>query len=149
MLSAADGNVRSRCVLPFFTARLEVRFLLVVLPRGEPFVVRDFPQQVAGRSLLYSALPSRRSPLAEADPVEISPLLHYDPWWLLRDRHDVPEQVRTAVIGTNVAQAKIRGRRLSTVYFDDTLMSVAGARVSRWLPGAGFIARDELFGAFR
>jgi hypothetical protein len=149
ILAKPDGEVRTRAVLPFFTSGLQVQFLLVALPDGQCFVLRDLPDAVSGRTLHYKLAPANQLPLAQAPASEIAPLLHYDPWWLLRGRDDIPKDVRDAAIGTNIAELEIEGRKISTLCFDDGLSSVVGARVPRRLLGSRFIPREDLFQVFR
>ena len=148
-LAKPDGDVRTRAVLPFFTSELQVQFLLVALPDGQPFILRDLPHEISGSTLRYRLTPANQFPLAEARASEIAPLLHYDPWWLLRGRDDIPEDVRDAAIGTNITELEIEGRKISTVCFDDRLSSVVGARIPRRLLGSRFIPREDLFQVFR
>jgi hypothetical protein len=148
-LATPDGDVRTRAVLPFFTRGLQVQFLLMALPSGQCFLLRDLPYEVSRRTLRYRLEPANQFPLAQARASEIAPLLHYDPWWLLRGRDDIPEDVRDAAIGTNIANLQIDGRKISTVCFDDRLSSVVGARVPRRLLGSRLIPREDLFQILR
>ena len=126
-----------------------MQFLLVALPDGQRFILRDLPHAISRGALRYRLTPANQFSLAEARASEIAPLLHYDPWWLLRDRDDIPEDVRDAAIGTNIAELQIEGRKISTLCFGDGLSSVVGARVPRRLLGSRFIPREDLFPVFR
>lgn len=134
-LRTVEGKTPTRAVLPFFTADLEVRFLLVVLADGQCVVTWDLPQRVRRRSLFFPFPVALDRPLSGLTVREIEPLLHFDPWWLLRDREDVPEAIRRAAVATNLA-----GERVRAVYFDDGLATVVGARIA----GRGRLRRDEL-----
>ena len=145
-ISTPDGELRSRAVLPFFTPNLDVQFLLLVMPTGELSLV-GVPSQVVEGELQYLLSPTRRN-IADSGPAEFSNLLHYDPWWLLRDRDDVEKETRAAIVATNIAEARVGGRRLSDVLFDNSLMRVEGVRVRRRFLGSRLILRDQLPGAF-
>ena len=145
--STPDGDIKTHVVLPFFTRGLEVRFLLVVLPDDRLFVVRDPPFEATRRVVRYAIMPTNQA-LADTRPRDIALLLHYDPWWLLRGREDVPAAVRDAAISTNIANTRVEGRHVSSVHFDVSLSSVVGIRVSRRLLGSRWIPREDLFQHF-
>jgi hypothetical protein len=75
---------------------------------------------------------------------ELDGLLHFDPWWLLRDRADVPEAVRAAAIRTNIADAPLGEGKVANVYFDDNLASVEAVRLTRGFGRRNLVVRDEL-----
>ena len=135
-----EGKTGTAAVLPFFSADLDVRFLLVALADGQLVVTWDLPQRVRRRTLSYPFPVALDRPLSNMSVREIQPLLHFDPWWLLRGRQDVPEPVRQAAMATNLA-----GERVRTVYFDDGLATVVGARIA----GRGVLRRDELLDLLR
>jgi hypothetical protein len=139
-LKTVEGKTPTVAVLPFFSVDLEVRFLLVVLGDGQCVVTWDLPQRVARRTLFFPYPVALDRPLAGMSVREIEPLLHFDPWWLLREKPDVPPPVREAVVATNLAGEKVR-----TVYFDDGLASVVGARIA----GRGRLERDEFLELIR
>jgi hypothetical protein len=139
-LKTVEGKAPLQAVLPFFSTDLEVRFLLVVLGDGRCVVTWDLPQRVARGTLFFPFPVALDRPLAGMSVREIAPLLHFDPWWLLRGRTDVPEPVRDAAIATNLA-----GERVKTVFYDDCLASVVGARIA----GRGRLPRDELLDFLR
>jgi hypothetical protein len=139
-LRTADGKTPTVAVLPFFSVDLEVRFLLVVLGDGRCVVTWDLPQRVARRTLHFPFPVALDRPLAGLSVREIEPLLHFDPWWLLRDRTDVPPPVREAAMATNLAGTSVR-----TVYYDDGLASVVGARVA----GRGRLFQDDFLDLIR
>jgi hypothetical protein len=132
-LKTVEGKTPTEAVLPFFSVDLEVRFLLVVL-------TSDLPQRVARRTLFFPFPVALDRPLAGMSVREIEPLLHFDPWWLLRERPDVPELVREAAVATNLAGEKVR-----TVYYDDGLATVVGAHIA----GRGRLSRDDLLDLLR
>lgn len=139
-LKTVEGKTPTLAVLPFFSADLEVRFLLVVLRDGQCVVTWDLPQRVARRTLFFPFPVALDRPLAAMSAREIEPLLHFDPWWLLRERPDIPPAVREAAVATNLA-----GDRILTVYFDDGLAAVVGARVA----GLGRLSRDDFLDLIR
>jgi hypothetical protein len=103
-------------------------------------VTWDLPQRVRRRSLFFPFPVALDRPLSGMTVREIEPLLHFDPWWLLRERQDVPEAIRHAAMATNLAGEKVRA-----VYFDDGLASVVAARIA----GRGRLRRDELLDLLR
>ncbi|MHC4135838.1 MAG: hypothetical protein ACYTDU_04565 [Planctomycetota bacterium] len=139
-LKTVEGKTPTEAVLPFFSVDLEVRFLLVVLGDGRCVVTWDLPQRVARRTLFFPFPVALDRPLAGMSVREIEPLLHFDPWWLLRERPDVPELVREAAVATNLAGEKVR-----TVYYDDGLATVVGAHIA----GRGRLSRDDLLDLLR
>ena len=141
---APEGVTPTEAVLPFFTEYLDVRLLLVVLHDGHLVVTRDLPQRVARRTLFYSYEPRLDRPLAEMSPREIAPLFHFDPWWLLRERRELPEAVRKTALATNIAGRQLAGGELRTVYFDDALLNVVAARIHGGPSNRGRLSRDEL-----
>ncbi|MHC4548830.1 MAG: hypothetical protein ACYTEZ_08625 [Planctomycetota bacterium] len=143
-LRAPEGVTRTRAVFPFFTGHLDVRFLLVVLRDGRCVITRDLPQWASGHVLHYPFAPVCDLPLADASLREIGPLFHFDPWWLLRDRSDLPEATRQTAVASNLAGRELAGGTLHTVYFDDGLLSVVAARVARRR-----LEGDELLDALR
>ena len=139
-LKTVEGKTPTVAVLPFFSLDLEVRFLLVVLADGQLVVTWDLPQRVARRTLFFPFPVALDRPLAGMSVREIEPLLHFDPWWLLRERQDVPPLLREAIVATNLAGPAVR-----TVYFDDGLTMVAGARIA----GRGRLSRDDFLDLIR
>ncbi|MHC4956004.1 MAG: hypothetical protein ACYTGZ_19330 [Planctomycetota bacterium] len=143
-LIGPDGVTSTNAVLPFFTEYLDVKFLLIVLRGGDLVVTRDLPQRVSRRVLTYSFDLRLDRRLVDVPPRDIAPLFHFDPWWLLRDRDDIPQAVRQAAIGTNVAGRQIAGGEIRTVYFDESLATVVAARISGGPRNRDRVARDEL-----
>jgi hypothetical protein len=139
-LKTIEGKTPTAAVLPFFSIELEVRFLLVVLGDGRCVVTWDLPQRAAPRKLFFPFPVALDRSLAGLSVREIEPLLHFDPWWLLRDRQDVPQLVREAVVATNLA-----GGEVQTVYFDEALATVVGAR----LAGRGHLSREDFLDLIR
>ena len=121
-LKSLEGTTRAQAVFPLFDSHLVVHSLLVILEDGRCVLTPDSPQRVARKTLIYSFPPRLDRPLESVPVATIQPLLHFDPWWLLRDRDDIPKGVRDAVVATNMAD-KVR-----TVYFDDALTHVVGPR---------------------
>jgi len=139
-LKTVEAKRPVEAVLPFFSIDLEVRFLLVVSGDGQCVVTWDLPQRVARRTLFFPFPVALDRPLTGLTVREIEPLLHFDPWWLLRDRPDIPVPIREAVVATNVAGEEVR-----TVYFDESLATVVGARVA----GRGHLSRDDFLDLLR
>jgi len=138
-LRSPIGVTRTEAVLPFFTQQLVVKMLLVVMRDGGLFVTRELPQHVTWRTLVYSFPPRLGRALAEVHPRELKPLFHFDPWWLLRERKDVPDAVREAAIATNIAGSAVADGELRKLYFDDALTAVVAARTRD-----RFVHDDEL-----
>ena len=134
----------TRVVLPFFTRRLDVRFVLVLLDTGDLRVIHDPPSRVTPRELRYEFTPRQEVDLRTMQASEFEPLLHFDPWWLLRDRRDVDEKVRATIVGSNIAAARIDGRPITSVHFDHDLMRVVDVTTPRRLAGRRVIGADEL-----
>ena len=122
-LKSLEGTTRAQVVLPFFDAHLDVHSLLVILEDGRCVLTPDLPQRVARKTLVYSFAPRLDQSLESVPVATIQPLFHFDPWWLLRDRDDIPQGVRDAVVATNIAE------EVKTVYFDSALTHVVGPGV--------------------
>jgi hypothetical protein len=116
---------------------------------SDSYAVRDLLNRNTGRTLRYTFMPALQNQLVHVRPEEFSNLLHYDPWWLLQDRDDIPQEVRDAVVATNIADLEIDGKPLSEVYFEDTLLRVGGVRVLHRLQGSRFIRRNDLLPIFQ
>jgi len=137
-IDAPEGVLRG-AVLPFFTPLLDVRLLLVVPAGGELLVTRDLPRRVAGHTLEYGLAPHPEPAARALSRVTLARRLHFDPWWLLRGRRDVPLPLLQALLATNLA-----GRDLGTVWFDDALLAVVAARDARGrVPREAFRAAIE------
>ena len=147
-IRTSEGDTRTRAVLPFFAPSLDVSFLLVVLSDNRCAVTTDLPQRVARRALHYPLSPSLDRSLADVDPWDLEPLLHFDPWWLLRNRTDLPEPVCRAAMATNIAETRFAGRMLRTIYFDEGLTRAVAARVEGGFRGSRVVG-DDLLGALR
>ena len=148
-LHTPAGVFRADAVFPFFTDRLRVRMLLMAL-RGDRLVVTgDLPERVARRTLFYQRADRLEQPLATVNPREIGPLLHFDPWWLLRERTDLPGAVRRALVATNISGRKVAGGKLATVYFDGELSTVVAARITGGPHRRGRVRGDLLFDIIR
>ena len=142
---STPGETRpSRAVLPFFTRRLDVRLLLVLFDTGELKVIHDPPSRVTPRELRYEFTPRKEVELRTMNAADFEPLLHFDPWWLLRDRRDVAEDLRATIVRSNIAAARIDRRPITSARFDHDLMRVVEVTTPRRLAGRRVIGADEL-----
>lgn len=124
-LESPVGTTRAHAVFPFFTHDLETKFLLVVAEEGRILITRDLPTGVVSRVLAYPEQPRLR----RIEQVSFARLWHFDPWWLLRDREDVPANTRKAIVATNLAGKAIPDGPIKNMWFDDRLASVTSARI--------------------
>jgi hypothetical protein len=146
VLVEPERRARTEAVLPFFSARLQVKFLLVVFPDGRCSVLQDLPRRASRRVLQYP-FPARHTPLDELRAADFEQLYHYDPWWLLRGREDLDADLLAAIVASNIAGRKLEGAEVLSVYYHDTLLDVVGARVRRRLLGTRFLGPDALIQA--
>ncbi|MHC4957917.1 MAG: hypothetical protein ACYTGN_06035 [Planctomycetota bacterium] len=127
-LESPIGTTRTKAILPFFTADLETKWLLVVLDDDSLVVVKEKPTGLVSRALSFPKAPRLRK-FKHVQVASLKGLKHYDPWWLLKDRKDIPDPLRKAAIATNIA------KQVEGVRYDAALAAVAGARVgSKDLP---------------
>lgn len=138
-----DGKVRARAVLPLFTPRLDVRQLLVLLADGRLVLTADLPAGVGRRGLEYGFEPALHRELSSVSPRELDSLLHFDPWWVVRDREDLPPALKAAVVHSNIAGHALPQGTLDLVQYDDGLDTVVAGRVRRGLRRSR-LGRDEL-----
>ncbi len=98
----ADGERTADYVFPFIDRRWRVPFIMVDLSMGLPWIL-DGPFRV---DQFRFRTPLRTSDLRRIESVsidELSKLVHYDPWWVLRRVSGVDRTWVGAVFATNVA----------------------------------------------
>ena len=143
-IRSVEDVTRTRAVLPFFGHDLEVRFLLVVLRDGACIVTPDLPQHTARRVLHYTFPPRLGQRLEQTSVHVIEPLLHFDPWWLMRDREDLPPMIVDAVVATNLPGRTLAAGQLRGIVYDGSLSRVVAAKFA----GSPRLEGDELLGVF-
>ena len=144
MVVTPSRRRRAAVILPFFTPRLDVRLLVVVYEDGVLQVIHDPPSQTGRRMVSFAFEPRREVDLSSLQSEQMEPLLHFDPWWLLRHRREIPDRLRKTILEGNIAAMRIDGRAIRTIVFDRELMRVTGAVVRRRVVGRRLVDADTL-----
>jgi hypothetical protein len=140
-----EGVVRARYVFPFFDTALLVR-LVLVLSASDSFVLHEKPQQVRRGLLVYHGYTGIQ-PLAlkNARPGLFSHLLHFDPWWTMHSARGVPEEIRQAIMITNMASRRLGRLAVRDIAFDDNLDEVKEVRLgSRVLQAVSYTQSRQM-----
>ncbi len=116
-------------VFPFYDAGLRVRFVVLIREVGH-FITHSRPRWIRRGRLAYETYFGEQ-PLRLADThVELfRDLLHFDPWWTMRDAVGVPSAISEAIIATNIAAHRVGHLMIRDITFSDNLDQVTDVRI--------------------
>jgi len=121
----ADGSVDAKYAFPFWDAEWRVRFVLLDL-FGAPGALIPAPVESGTmHEIRVAAARSVMRPLASEPADRFSGLRHYDTTWILRGSVGVREDLRHAILRTNLAgKAKQGSEKVHDIEFDERLAGV-------------------------
>ncbi|WP_455391598.1 hypothetical protein [[Eubacterium] cellulosolvens] len=144
IVSALDGTAKARYIFPFFDNNLKIAFFMIELDSNRLILTSDFPQSIRGRMIEFSGnlgLVRYDLKLPKNDLMEIN---HFDPWWTLKNRKDVPKNIKTKIMKTNIVNRKIKRKMVRDVVFTDDLMAVEGFMIGDGVFKSEFYSKQEL-----
>ncbi len=133
----ADGEILTKYVFPFWNREWKVVFVLLDRFGAPPELLRAPVHLGPMAELTTHAKSSDANPLASVDPATFREVFHYDPWRVFRGIGGVPQELKDAVLLTNIVHPFRAGKTQYKVH--DVEFEASGDRVK------AIVAKDSLF----
>ena len=125
-------NAVARCnaVFPFFDATGQVRLALVVTNNWGWLAASPKGLRFAGGELIHNGPIENLCAVSNRFLGPLAKLFHFDPWWLVQPGGvNLTDELVRALPKTNLAAARVNGRPVDSVEFDDAMAAVQAVHV--------------------
>lgn len=136
-LRLADGEVVTKYAFPFWDSEWKVALFVVDRLGKGPAILHPPVHGENDGSVVSKGRMAEFKDLASIEPGDFHRLFHYDPWWVFRGMAGVSDEMKQAILPTNISKPFRRRDQVWKVH--DVDVGDRGAEV------VAIVAKNEMF----